>query len=153
MLAVESMFQRKCILYFLAYGFLCFGNNLAEVCFAITFLTKRGKPLWRHYFQDCDALILVVDSNDHERMPILADDLAWMLADKTLQIKCMLVFANKQDLKNAAKVDQVEQVLKLSTYDKSVLPSYAVMPCVATTGEGLQQGFEFLAKELKKEQQ
>lgn len=107
----------------------------------------RGKYFWRHYFENTQALIVVVDSNDRERMPVIADDIAWMMGDENLKIACLLVFANKQDLKGAAKVDEVEQVLRLKSYKDL---NYAVMPSVAPSGEGLLEGFDYLASVLNK---
>ena len=38
------------------------------------------RPLWRHYFQNCQFIIFVVDSKDRER--IVAKGERWVLADQ-----------------------------------------------------------------------
>ena len=37
------------------------------------------RPLWRHYFQNTQGLIFVVDSNDRERVNEASDELAKMV--------------------------------------------------------------------------
>ncbi|VDL90868.1 unnamed protein product [Schistocephalus solidus] len=59
------------------------------------------RPLWRHYFQNTQGLIFVVDSNDRERIGEAADELDKMLSEEELRDAVLLVFANKQDLPNA----------------------------------------------------
>ena len=39
------------------------------------------RPLWRHYFQNTEGLIFVVDSNDRERIAEARDELNRMLAE------------------------------------------------------------------------
>jgi Arf/Sar family protein len=41
-----------------------------NICFTVWDVGGQGKirPLWRHYFQNTQGLIFVVDSNDRERI-------------------------------------------------------------------------------------
>src|ERR1700712_5080708 len=66
------------------------------------------RPLWRHYYQNTQGLIFVVDSNDRDRIDDSRDyehsakeELHRMLAEDELRDAVLLVFANKQDLPNA----------------------------------------------------
>merc|ERR1712018_874081 len=59
------------------------------------------RPLWRHYFQNTQGLIFVVDSNDRERAREAKEELSKMLGEDELKDAALLVFANKQDLPNA----------------------------------------------------
>lgn len=59
------------------------------------------RPLWRHYFQNTQGLIFVVDSNDRERAQEAQEELQKMLGEDELREATLLVFANKQDLPNA----------------------------------------------------
>jgi len=52
--------------------------------------------LWRHYFQNTDALIFVVDSNDRERIPEIAEEMNKVLREDEVRDAALLVFANKQ---------------------------------------------------------
>uniref|UniRef100_H0YPN5 ARF GTPase 1 n=1 Tax=Taeniopygia guttata TaxID=59729 RepID=H0YPN5_TAEGU len=54
------------------------------------------RPLWRHYFQNTQGLIFVVDSNDRERVNEAREELMRMLAEDELRDAVLLVFANKQ---------------------------------------------------------
>jgi len=54
------------------------------------------RPLWRHYFQNTDALIFVVDSNDRYRVPEIAEEMQKVLREDEVRDAALLVFANKQ---------------------------------------------------------
>merc|ERR550514_2186298 len=59
------------------------------------------RPLWRHYYQNTDGLIFVVDSNDRDRIGDAKEELTKMLSEDEMKDAILLVFANKQDLPNA----------------------------------------------------
>jgi ADP-ribosylation factor 1/2 len=54
------------------------------------------RPLWRHYYQNTQAVIFVIDSNDRERISEASDELARFLREDELKDATLLVFANKQ---------------------------------------------------------
>lgn len=56
------------------------------------------RPLWRHYFQNTQGIIFVVDSNDRDRVVEAREELQRMLNEDELRDASLLVFANKQDL-------------------------------------------------------
>jgi ADP-ribosylation factor 1/2 len=45
---------------------------------------KQIRPLWRHYFQNTQGLIFVVDSNDRERVVEARDELHRMLNEVSI---------------------------------------------------------------------
>merc|ERR1711935_843010 len=55
------------------------------------------RPLWRHYFQNTQGLIFVVDSSDRDRISESHDELHRMLNEDELRDAILLIFANKQD--------------------------------------------------------
>merc|ERR1712231_9142 len=65
------------------------------------------RPLWRHYYQNTQGVIFVVDSNDRDRVGEARDELHRMLNDDELREAVLLVFANKQDLPNAMSASEV----------------------------------------------
>ncbi|GAA52096.1 ADP-ribosylation factor [Clonorchis sinensis] len=73
----------------------------------------RIRRLWRHYFQNTQGLIFVVDSNDRERVNEAADELKRMLSEDELRDVVILVFANKQDLPNAMSSAELTDKLGL----------------------------------------
>uniref|UniRef100_S4RLQ2 ADP-ribosylation factor 5 n=1 Tax=Petromyzon marinus TaxID=7757 RepID=S4RLQ2_PETMA len=74
-----------------------------NICFTVWDVGGQDKirPLWRHYFQNTQGLIFVVDSNDRERTQEAAEELQKMLQEDEMRSAVLLVFANNQDLPNA----------------------------------------------------
>lgn len=56
------------------------------------------RPLWRHYYQNTQGIIFVIDSNDRDRVVEAREELQRMLNEDELRDALLLVFANKQDL-------------------------------------------------------
>ncbi len=54
--------------------------------------------MWRHYYQNTEGLIYVVDSSDRARLQIAKEELHKMLAEEELKDTVLLVLANKQDI-------------------------------------------------------
>ena len=78
------------------------------------------RPLWRHYYQNTQGLIFVVDSNDADRIDAARDELHRMLNEDELRDAVLLVFANKQDLPNAMSAAEMTDKLGLH----GLRPSY-----------------------------
>jgi small GTP-binding protein len=103
------------------------------------------RPLWRHYFNNTDAVIFVVDSNDRARMKEARDELNKMFASELLSNAHLLVLANKQDLPHSMNGNQVMESLELSKMKRN----WFVQPCTALTGEGIYEGLDWLSQQLK----
>jgi len=104
------------------------------------------RPLWRHYFQNTQGLIFVVDSNDTERISEARDELARMLSEDELRDAVLLVFANKQDLPNALKPSELTEKLNLHNMRNR---NWYIQATCATNGEGLYEGLDWLSNQLK----
>uniref|UniRef100_UPI00358FF23F ADP-ribosylation factor 1-like 2 isoform X1 n=2 Tax=Myxine glutinosa TaxID=7769 RepID=UPI00358FF23F len=104
------------------------------------------RPLWRHYFQNTQGLIFVVDSNDSERIAEAHDELMRMMAEDELRDAVLLVFANKQDLPNAMSVNDITDKMGMHTMRSR---QWYVQSTCATTGAGLHEGFDWLSAQLK----
>ncbi|KAA8590205.1 ADP-ribosylation factor 5-like [Sander lucioperca] len=105
------------------------------------------RPLWRHYFQNTQGLIFVVDSNDRERVAESAEELTKMLTEDELKDAVLLVFANKQDLPNALTVSELTDKLGLHALRNK---TWHIQSTCATQGSGLYEGLDWLSKELSK---
>jgi len=105
------------------------------------------RPLWRHYFQNTQGLIFVVDSNDRERVSEAKDELNKMLGEDELRDAVLLVFANKQDLPNAMSCADLSDKLGLSNIRGR---RWYIQSTCATHGEGLYEGLDWLSGELAK---
>eukprot|EP00995_Heteronema_vittatum_P005658 NODE_1892_length_872_cov_1825.839611_g1317_i0.p2 GENE.NODE_1892_length_872_cov_1825.839611_g1317_i0~~NODE_1892_length_872_cov_1825.839611_g1317_i0.p2 ORF type:complete len:202 (+),score=103.25 NODE_1892_length_872_cov_1825.839611_g1317_i0:57-608(+) len=107
------------------------------------------RPLWRHYFQNTNGVIFVVDSNDKERAGQARDELQKMLAEDELRDAVLLVFANKQDLPNAMSTAEVTDKLGLHSLRQR---NWFIQGTCATSGEGLYEGLDWLSANIKKTQ-
>ncbi|XP_052063372.1 ADP-ribosylation factor 4 [Mytilus californianus] len=105
------------------------------------------RPLWRHYFQNTQGLIFVVDSNDRERAEEAQEELCKMLQEDELREAALLVFANKQDLPNAMTAAEITDKLKLNTFRGR---TWYIQGTCATQGTGLYEGLDWLSGELSK---
>lgn len=129
------------------------------------------RPLWRHYYQNTQGLIFVVDSNDRDRidagtsqrsgLPFHAlfsvlthyyyctarDELHRMLNEDELRESILLVFANKQDLPNAMSAAEMTDKLGLHGLRHR---QWYIQACCATTGDGLYEGLDWLSATLQK---
>ncbi|EFE29460.1 uncharacterized protein ARB_03667 [Trichophyton benhamiae CBS 112371] len=105
------------------------------------------RPLWRHYFQNTQGIIFVVDSNDRDRVVEAREELQKMLNEDELRDALLLVFANKQDLPNAMSPAEITSQLGLQTLTRR---AWYIQSTCATTGDGLYEGLEWLAGALKK---
>merc|ERR1712025_1505881 len=65
------------------------------------------RTLWRHYYQNTQGLIYVIDSNDEARFEDAKQELTKMLSEDELRDAVLLVFANKQDLPKAKTAAEV----------------------------------------------
>jgi len=82
------------------------------------------RPLWRHYYQNTDAIILVVDSNDRDRIVETRDELKRILTEEQLKDAALLVMANKQDLPNAMSVAEITEKLEVDKIKDRRLRKY-----------------------------
>jgi len=112
------------------------------------------RPLWRHYYQNTQGVIFVVDSNDRERI----DDsnghennakmeLQRMLQEDELRDAVLLVFANKQDLPKAMRVKDVTDRLGLENLRGR---QWYIQGASAPTTDGLYEGLDWLTQVLQK---
>jgi len=131
------------------------------------------RPLWRHYYQDTDAVIFMIDSNDRERITEANNELCNMMSEDLLRTVPLLIMANKQDLPNALTPFQVAVDLGLREENVMLTPRksyrrydddwhilnkrlptllenryWCIQPCCAITGDGLYEGLDWLSQAL-----
>jgi len=68
---------------------------------------KAIRPYWKHYFDNTDALVFVIDSADVKRIEDAGRELASLLDEEKLSGVPVLIFANKQDLTHAMTAEEV----------------------------------------------
>jgi len=102
--------------------------------------------LWRHYFEGSQAIIWLLDSNDPDRFEEAREEVHKLLQSELLRSLPILILANKQDLPSRASVAEITQALAVGSLGRS---PWKVQPCVATTGDCVFEGLEWLANALK----
>jgi ADP-ribosylation factor protein 1 len=107
------------------------------------------RPLWRHYYDNTNGVIFVVDSNDRNRMGAARDELHRMLAEENLRDAALLVFANKQDLPRAMSAAEMTEALGLHSLRGR---HWYIQACCATTADGLYEGLDWLSATYAKQQ-
>merc|ERR1711861_87780 len=103
------------------------------------------RPLWRHYYQNTQGLIFVVDSNDRDRVEDAREELTKMLNEEEMRDAVLLVFANKQDLPNAMTAAEITEKLGLHSMRNR---QWFIQSACATTGDGLYEGLDWLSRTL-----
>merc|ERR1712087_883640 len=101
------------------------------------------RKLWRYYYQNTQAVIFVIDSNDRDRIEDAREELTKMLMEEEMRDAVLLVFANKQDLPNAMTAAVVTEKLGLHSMRNRQL--FMQSTC-ASTGDGLYEGLDWLSR-------
>ena len=104
------------------------------------------RALWRHYYENTDALIWIIDSADESRLSESRDELHRVLSEDLLRNASILVMANKQDMPHALRPERLSEALGLRSLRTQ--PWY-IQGCSALTGEGLFEGLEWLHGSLR----
>ena len=148
------------ILYKFKLGETCtaiptIGFNVEEVqykniCFTMWDVggQKRIREMWRHYYDNTQAVIFVVDSSDHERIETEArEELHVLLQEEQLKDSVFLIFANKQDMPGAMNVAELQVKLGLHEVRGK---TWFIQPTVATKGDGIYEGLDWLSNQIVK---
>jgi len=106
---------------------------------------KSIRPYWRNYYDQTDALIYVIDSADRRRMEETQVELQQLLDEERLGHVPLLIMANKQDLLNALSPGEITTELGLNEIRER---TWQILPCSAKTGEGLQDGMEWIVEQI-----
>ncbi|EGG22559.1 hypothetical protein DFA_04689 [Cavenderia fasciculata] len=102
--------------------------------------------LWKYYLESTDALIYVVDASDRDRLEETTQHMMNLLANEALKNIVLLVLANKADLNDAISSSQLANEMGLYSLDIK----WHIQSTVATTGQGISQGLEWLNNILQK---
>lgn len=105
----------------------------------------KMRPLIRHYYKGTDAVVIVIDSHDRERLDELNYDIIKpMVQSDELGNGIFLFLANKTDLENTMSIDEISERLGL----KHLKHQWNIMPVCALTGDGLNESLDWLACQL-----
>ncbi|XP_032187320.1 ADP-ribosylation factor-like protein 5A [Mustela erminea] len=122
------------------------GSNVEEIvinntCF-LMWDTGGQESLWswNTYYTNTEFVIVAVDSTDREKISVTGEELYKMLAHEDVQKAGLLIFANKQDVKECMTIAEISQFLKLKKKDQQ----WHIQACCALPGKGLCQGLEWI---------
>lgn len=101
---------------------------------------------WATYFEDTDAIIFVVDSNDRENMVLAKMELFNVVLHEDLKCASILVLANKQDLEGSRNAAEIAEDLSLQTIRTH---EWHIQTCCALTGDGLMDGLSWVAARVR----
>ncbi|XP_037348245.1 putative ADP-ribosylation factor-like protein 5C isoform X2 [Talpa occidentalis] len=117
------------------------GSNVEEIVLQKThFLMwdlggqETLRSAWTAYYSNTEFIILVIDSTDRERLLTTREELYKMLSHEALRDASVLIFANKQDMKDSMTTVEISQFLTLSNIKDH---PWHIQGCCALTGEGL----------------
>ncbi|XP_076450068.1 ADP-ribosylation factor 6-like [Babylonia areolata] len=103
---------------------------------------ERVRPMWKQYFTGTQGLVFVVDSADHGRISEAERELSRIISDPEMKDVSVLIFANKEDLQGAMGPEAVENKLTCLRGRH-----FHLQASCAVTGEGVREGFTWLASQ------
>ena len=106
-------------------------GRLEVICWGVGG-SDRIRPLYRHFYQEVNGFIFVVDSNDRERMDEVEEQLHKIINEEELKNVSLLILANKQDLPNALSQNDIVELLGL----KKLKRKWMIGSICATESEG-----------------
>merc|ERR1712129_460706 len=106
---------------------------------------KAIREYWSNYFEQCDALVYVVDSSDEGRMAESTQELNTLLQEEKLASVPVLIYANKQDLNTSLNAEAVTGSMALASITTR---PWNIQACSAKNGEGMEPGLEWLVTQF-----
>ncbi|XP_052274357.1 E3 ubiquitin-protein ligase TRIM23-like isoform X2 [Dreissena polymorpha] len=104
------------------------------------------RPLWKHYYFNTQAVIFVIDSHHKDRLKEAHNALVKLVQEKELKDASLLIFANKQDLQPCLSLEELTEQFGL--FKLCCNRSWHIQACDANTGMGLQEGLEWLSRQI-----
>jgi ADP-ribosylation factor-like protein 3 len=111
---------------------------------------KSIRPYWENYYANADALVYVIDAADTWRVDETSVELNSLLDEKKLAGIPVMVMANKTDLGNAMKEEELGDRLQLHAMRGR---DWSVRRTSARTGEGLQEAMRWVIQKIERRRQ
>ncbi|KAF7722852.1 ADP-ribosylation factor-like protein 5A [Apophysomyces ossiformis] len=100
---------------------------------------------WKTYYVNTKAVIMVIDSTDTNRLHIAKQELHQMMENEQLRDASLLVFANKQDVKDALSAAKISEILSLTSLKDR---QWHIQACSALSGDGLFEGLDWVVLQI-----
>lgn len=107
------------------------------------------QALWDKYYAEAHAVIYTIDSNDRDRIQESKKTFDAMISNENLTGVPLLVLANKQDLPECMGVREVKPIFQ-DNVDNIGSRECMVLPTSGLTGDGVQEGIEWLVQCIKR---
>ena len=101
------------------------------------------RKMWHNYFENADAVVFVIDSNDRDRFKAVKDELGNLVNHRLLRECPFLIFANKQDLPRAMSANNLSDALNLHRLMGH--NNWKMVNSTATMGKGIDSRFKWLS--------
>ncbi|PAV78122.1 hypothetical protein WR25_01861 [Diploscapter pachys] len=128
------------------------GSNVEEISYGnLRFVMwdiggqESLRSSWSSYYNHTEFVIIVIDSADIARLPIVRDQLQSMLEHEDLAKASLLVLANKQDLPTALPASTISNQLGLTGIKNR---RWQIQGCSAIKGEGLDEALQWLSNNV-----
>jgi len=103
------------------------------------------QALWDKYYQECHAIIYVVDSSDRERIEQSKETFNSMIKNENVRGVPLLVAANKQDLVDCMGVREVKPLFE-ANLDLVGAREVMTLATSGLTGDGVVEGIDWVAQ-------
>ena len=108
---------------------------------------EKIRRLWRHYYENIDMLIYVVDANDIGRLDETRIELHSLANEDQLRdMKAILIYCNKLDLPQSTSCSEVANKLELH----KLKHKWYIQPSCALKNQGLYEGLQWLSDNMGK---
>ena len=101
---------------------------------------EKIRPLWRHYYDNVDGVIFILDSNDCGRIEEVKKELHYIMSEDRLKNVKLLIFCNKQDLPESKSVNYIGDKLELN----KIKQDWYIQQCSALYNTGIYEGLEWM---------
>ena len=108
---------------------------------------EKFRPVWEKYYQDINAVLYVVDSNDMECLLSSKRVLKEVVGHPDLCETPVLLLVNKQDLDSSLPLEVVEAMLDVDGGLKD--RPFHVQACSAHTRNGIEAAFSWLINQVE----
>ncbi len=117
---------------------------------------KKVRNLWRHYYQNVQVVMFIVDGSESTRMEEAAEEFRKVLREEELKEAFVVVLVNKCDIEEHMKKEDVISRLELKNVANK--RKWLVQEVSGITGDGLSEALEWIINaqeetEKEKEQQ
>ena len=116
--------------------FSIFSSNIAK---------WKARFIWNAYWAEAKAVVFIINSQDEQAVEDVKYEIDYLLEFEPLKDAVILIFANKQDLKDVLTVQEISEILDINSIKNRTLK---IQPWSTITLDGIYEGFDWLSKSL-----